>query len=341
MVQLIENSSSKLRILVSGVGGDTGQGVVKSLQKSDLNIEVFGMCIKAESPFLYKVDHGLVAPKSADPDYIPFLIKTIKKYSIDLFVPTIDSEIPLIALNRDRIEAETESRVLVGNSDHVAIANDKLSTAVFLEEIGVKHPRTVLASDSQGVNNLLLGGYPVVVKPRSGNGSIGVRNVSSPDELLPFLGKESYIVQEWLDPQGGEYTTGIYTSRHTPNKAKCTLLRELKNGSTFIATRVIDDSLDGPLEHIAGILDVPYLNIQSMCVNGELSVFELNPRLSGTTAIVSRVFNPVELFIREVILGQSPNFNVDTEAFIAMRYLEEHYEAVQRVNNTRLSGLTS
>ena len=79
MVQLIENSSSKLRILVSGVGGDTGQGVVKSLQKSDLNIEVFGMCIKAESPFLYKVDHGLVAPKSADPDYIPFLIKTIKK----------------------------------------------------------------------------------------------------------------------------------------------------------------------------------------------------------------------------------------------------------------------
>ena len=341
MFTISQSPSITLRVLVSGVGGDTGQGVVKSLLKSKFNLEVYGMCIKAESPFLYKVNRGILSPMVSDPDYIPFLIETIKKYNIDLFVPTVDSEILLIALNRERIESETNSKVLVGNPEHTAIANDKYSTAVFLEEIGVKHPKTVLAIDSQGVNDLISGGLPVVVKPRIGNGSVGVLTASSALELKPYLGKESYIVQEWLDPLGGEYTTGIYSSRSTPTKAKCTLLRELKNGSTYIAKRVIDNKLDGPLEKIASILDIPYLNIQSMNVNGTLSVFELNPRLSGTTSMVSRVFNPVDLYIDEVMLGRSPNFRVDTQEFVAMRYFEEHYEPVTRVNNAKSSGHTS
>jgi carbamoyl-phosphate synthase large subunit len=329
---------SKIRILISGLGGDTGQGVVKALKNSNLPVEIFGMCIRAESPFLYQVDYGLISPKSASPEYIPFLIQTIIKNSIDLFIPTVDSEILLISRNKNRIESETNSKIFIGNADHIAIANDKYLTALYLEEIGVMHPKTVLANDSKGVNELFRCGFPIVVKPRIGNGSVGVLTAASLTELESYLGREDLVFQEWLDPSGGEITTGMYTSQATGDNLRCSLLRELRNGSTFIATRIIDDSLERPLQKIASKMDIPYINIQSMRLDAGLSVFEINPRLSGTTAIVSRVFNPVELYIREVILGESASLAINDETFVAMRYLEEHYETVERVNQFKLLG---
>jgi carbamoyl-phosphate synthase large subunit len=331
----------QIKILVSGVGGDTGQGVVKSLRKSGLSMEINGMCIRAESPFLFQVDRGLISPRSASTEYIPFLINALNKYSIDLFIPTVDSEILLVSRNRARIESETKSKVFIGDPDNIMIASDKYLTALFLEKIGVRHPETVLASDTKGINELLKRGQAVVVKPRSGNGSRGVFTATKLTELETYLGREDFVVQEWLDPVGGEYTTGIYSSQTRREYLKCTLLRELRNGSTYIATRVIDGELENPLQKIAEEMDVPYINVQSMKVNGCLSIFEVNPRLSGTTAIVSRVFNPLEMYLREVFLGESPPLATSDEVFVAMRYFEEHYEPVDRVNDTRRSGLTN
>ena len=44
---------------------------------------------------------------------------------------------------------------------------------------------------------------------------------------------------------------------------------------------------------------IKYLNIQARLFNNEVYIFEFNGRFSGTTGIISIVFNAPEMFIRE------------------------------------------
>ena len=48
-----------------------------------------------------------------------------------------------------------------------------------------------------------------------------------------------------------------------------------------------------------------YINIQSMRRGDKLIPFEFNGRLSGSTAMVSKIFNAPEMFVRERLLGET------------------------------------
>ena len=66
-----------------------------------------------------------------------------------------------------------------------------------------------------------------------------------------------------------------------------------------------------------------YVNIQGRLKNNRLYIFELNGRLSGTTGIISRVFNAPELFLRERIFGEPIKRVVNNDEFYVMRYFED------------------
>ena len=91
--------------------------------------------------------------------------------------------------------------------------------------------------------------------------------------------------------------------------------------------------MDAPgTERIARALGMKYLNIQSMRRGDELVPFEFNGRLSGTTAMVSRVFNAPEMFIRERILGERIARVDNPVRFVAMRYYEEVYATPEQID---------
>jgi carbamoyl-phosphate synthase large subunit len=324
-----------IRVLVSGAGGDAGQGVIKALQQSTMNFETYATCIRAESPWLYRVERGFIAPPSASSEYVPFIISLIKSFEIDLYIPTVDSEILKIAQQRERIQSESGSRVFVGKSSAVAIAADKLATANFLQNSGLPHPETALASDEEHVADLFQKHGKLILKPRAGHGSQGVQQLNVSDELEFEWRTEQYVVQEWLDPSQGEFTSGIYLGRDGEVKGACTFLRELRHGSTHIATRIINSSLENPLIDIAVGLGLPYLNIQSMRREDTLIPFEFNARLSGSTAIVSKVFNPVEMYVREWIGQEQIEVSRNVEQFVAMRYLEEEIVSLAEIEMMR------
>ena len=93
-----------IRVLISGVGGDVAQGVIKCLDKTDLDLEIYKISATINSSWLYKDEKSFLSPKIYDDGYIAYLIKFIKKNSIDIFFPCIDLEIPLIAKNKKYIE---------------------------------------------------------------------------------------------------------------------------------------------------------------------------------------------------------------------------------------------
>lgn len=321
-----------IKVLVSGAAGDVGQGVLKALAASPLDIEPYTTCIGPHSSWLHMGITSFIAPRSASEEYVPYLIRLIRRFGIQVFFPTVDGEITKIAREKARIEGETGAQVFVAGVDKVAVSDDKFNTAEFLRANGFAYPASVVAvgPEARALADRL--GYPLIVKKRSGKGSQDVFRVDDAAELERRLGDPTYVVQEWLDPDQGEYTSGLYLGDDGEIKGVCTFRRSLRGGSTYIAERIVDPLLEQQLERIARTLGMKYLNIQSMRRGNELVPFEFNGRLSGTTAMVSRVFNAPEMFIRERILGERIARVDNPVRFVAMRYYEEVYATPEQVD---------
>jgi carbamoyl-phosphate synthase large subunit len=326
-----------IKVLISGVGGDVGQGVFKALSSSKLDIEIYTTCISEHSSWLYINEKSFIAPLSADEEYIPFLIRLIKRFGIKVFFPTVDREIIKIAREKTYIENETGALVFVDDMEKVITCDDKLKTSCFLKENGFAYPYSVDADNIVAINDLISNqGFPLIVKKRNGKGSEDIFKVKNDTELNNHLNDSGFMVQEWLDPLQGEYTSGIYLGDDGEIKGLCTFRRKLKGGSTYIAERIIDSQLERPLESIARVLGMKYVNIQSMRKGNKLIPFEFNGRLSGTTAIVSKVFNAPEMFIRERLLGERLERIENKVSFVAMRYYEEIYASSKDIEALKL-----
>lgn len=321
-----------IKILVSGAGGDVGQGVLKALAASRLDIELYTTCISPHSSWLHQGIKSFIAPPSADEGYVDYLIRLIRRFGIQVFFPTVDGEITKIAREKTRIEGETGALVFVDDLDRVSICDDKFHTAEFLRCSGFAYPESAVADDQSARDLAARLRYPIIVKKRSGKGKQDVHQVNNPAELEQRLGDPAFVLQEWLDPACGEYTSGIYLGDDGEIKGVCTFRRQLKCGSTFIAERIIDPVLEKPLENIARALGMKYLNIQSMRRGSELVPFEFNGRLSGTTAMVSRVFNAPEMYIRERLMGECLARVDNPSTFVAMRYYEEVYATQEQID---------
>ncbi len=323
-----------IKVLISGAGGDVGQGVLKALAASQLDIELYATCISAHSSWLHAADiHGFIAPPSADAGYVDYLIRLIQRFGIQAYFPTVDSEIVKIAQAKARIESETGAAVFVDEPARVSICDDKFQTAEFLRQHGFAYPASAVASEERVRDLVVRLGYPLIAKKRSGKGSQHVRVVRSEAELAPHLGDPNFVVQEWLDPAAGEYTSGIYLGDDGQVKGACTFRRQLKAGSTFIAERIVDPVLEAPLEDMARALGMKYLNVQSMRRGHELVPFEFNGRLSGSTAMVARLFNAPEMFLRERLLGERLERIDNPARFVAMRYYEEIYATPDQIDD--------
>lgn len=328
-----------MRVLVTGAGGNVAEGILKSLLKSKLQLALYTTCIHEYSPWLHHPDiNGFLAPRSDSEAYIDFLISFINYHKIDVLIPTIDSEILNVTSSSKRISESTGATVFVSNYEATRICNDKYLTYQFLLGNNLCFPKTWLGEEIKkhgfDLNSIPI---PCLQKSRIGNASSGVKLVKTREDLDGLTPCPDSIIQELLPSTKGEYTAGVYIGDDKKIKGSCIFRRTLKHGYTNVAHRINDMNLLSQVEEIALKLNMKYVNIQSMLVGDKLVPFEFNGRLSGTTAMVERVFNAPELFIRERVLKQSIKYtNNLPDEFIAIRYLEEMYITPGDLSHLRL-----
>lgn len=309
-----------LKVIVTGAGGDVASGVIDCLLAADIKTDIYLVGSNKYASSMYSTVKSFIVPTVKDPEYITKLIQIILDHEIDVLIPTIDSEISLISHNKSFIENNSRCLVLVGNTESVDICSDKKLTIDFLKRNGFSFPKTELYNDIGLSNFLKTNNYPFILKNRFGNASKEVYLINRESELYQFDFNNNFILQEYLDPTSGEYTTGIYTDKSGLTIGSCTLRRTLVNGSTQIAEIVQDPENEQNLNQIAIKLGLPYLNVQSIKVNGKLIPFEFNGRFSGTTGIIRKVFNGPELQIKEYFLNESLVCLEKRDNFIAIKY---------------------
>lgn len=318
-----------IRVLVTGVGSLVGQGILKSIQDSTLKCTVTGTDYFSSAVGLYWVNKGYILPDILKPDiketeWIDALITVIKKEKIQLILPGLDFEIPILARNKSNIEKQTDAILLVSSEDVVGIGDDKWETVNYLKNNGFNYPNSSLPNNTD--HFIQTNPFPLIVKPRFGHTSENVFLVKNKNELDEAIQAcEKPIIQEYLEDTEQEYTCG---STFIDNEilSLISLRRTLKNGNTQQAFCERTDEIDSYIRKLT-ISFKPYgpINFQLRLTKRGPVVFEINPRFSGTTPIRALFgVNEVEAVIRK-LTGVSAKSEHTGKEGVAIRYFENHY----------------
>jgi len=225
-------------------------------------------------------DHASPVPRCTDPAYVDVLLALCREHGVQLVIPTIDTELPVLAVARDRFE-QVGARVAISAPEAVAIARDKLRTARVLGAAGVPTPATEGLEDVLAARAAIR--FPAVLKHIDGSRSIGLHFADSLDAAAQLsLPAARYVAQERC--VGPEYTVNCYVDRQGELRAAVPHRRiEVRDGevSKGITERRAD--LTAIAHKIAAA--IPGLRgpfcFQAILTPAGPKVFEINARFGG------------------------------------------------------------
>lgn len=270
---------NKMNVLVTGCGGDIGQSIGKILGELAEVEHVFGIDIsdKHAGKFIYK--HFELGPPVKAAHYLDYLKDQIRAKQIDLVIPIAEPELRFYS--HHAIEKETLGvPILKANRASMQVGFDKLLTADFLQQTGLPYPKTVVATQVQGI-----GEYPMILKSRTGSGSKDIAKIANPGQLerhLDGIDKDQYILQEYIDGAEGEFTCGLFRSQAGEVRS-IQFKRELMGGFSGYGEKTALPEIEELLHRLAMALDLEgAINVQLRLREGVPYVFEINPRFSST-----------------------------------------------------------
>ena len=269
-------------ILVTGVGGDIGQSILKCLRDCCVNVslKIIGCDVDCYAAARAEVDNFFVAPYANQQDeFIEFLKNIIEKEKIDYIIPTVEKEI--MVLDNRRASCPEECKMLIHSSYIINTFFDKYATAKFLETNGFPCPRTYRIEDYLGEIR-----FPLMLKPRFGCGGKGIEIVNDKEEL-DFLKtrRKDFIVQEMIGGAEEEFTVCVFSNGTDTHSIS--FKRLLGYGSLSKVAKLSNDMvlLDLAKEIASAINLRGSLNIQVRKTDAGYMIFEINPRFSSTVYI--------------------------------------------------------
>lgn len=224
-------------------------------------------------------DHLELVPRLDDETYMDALLGLVRRESIDLIVPTIDTELPLLAEHRDRLNA-AGAEVLVSSRELIDICADKSRSSQWLAGAGFPVPRQYALDELTAINNL---NWPLFFKPVQGSSSVGAMPVHSIEDVKSAIDRygdgvveelivgDEFTVDCWVDPTGACATA-------VPRQRLAIRAGEVAKGMTVT---------EGPMEALCRdvVEALPGargpLSVQLIRSEHGYRIIEVNPRFGG------------------------------------------------------------
>lgn len=193
-----------MKILFTSVGRrvELMQAFKNAAHELGEDLKIIGADISSSAPALRFCDSSYIVCKISDADYIPSLLEICRKEAVDCLIPTIDTDLLVLAENKSKFE-EIGTKVLIAAPEKVAICRDKNYTADYFMSLGLKSPKPVDDVEKYDM------GFPAFIKPKDGSSSINAYRVDRYEDLVLFANKiEDYIIQPFVS--GREFTVDIF-----------------------------------------------------------------------------------------------------------------------------------
>ena len=295
----------ELRMLITSAGRRVELLQCFRAAASDLGVEltIFGCDLDPQlSAACRLANQAWAVPRADDPDYVDEVLAICRREGVSLLVPTIDPELVPLSEAEPRF-AGIGVELAIGSASLVGMARDKLETARFLAAHDIPSPRTAPLDRAAAVSQDWA--FPLIVKPRHGSASRGVRAVADAAELHAILEAEPLIMQERL--KGVEYTVNMFFDRSgtlqcaVPHERLQVRAGEVEKGRTRrmpmleeMAIRIAE-ALPGPRGAMC---------FQAMVDEEErAAVFEINARFGGGYPLAHRAGATMTRWLLEERLG--------------------------------------
>lgn len=323
-------------VLVTGAGSILAQGIIKSLKLSNiqnLSPALYNIFAADASPLaagLYRCDKAFLIPTPTSTDYCDNLIKICKENHIEAIFVGTDEELAPLALLKEQIRKESGAVVITNPIDVIRMASDKWATYRYLKKHNIACAESALPEDSDKFASEY--GFPLVVKPRQGHGSLHfyvVRNDWELKQAITVIENAGWdaMLQEYLPGNDNEFTSGVTVDKLGNFAMSSISIRKiLKNGQTYKAFIDNFDFIRKSAQSVALKLGARGpVNIQAKLIGDIPTVFEINARFSATCPLRATAgINEPDIVFRNVCLDE--DIQVDSyQKLLCLRYWNEVY----------------
>jgi carbamoyl-phosphate synthase large subunit len=271
-----DGQSTEYNVLVTSAGRRIE--LIEMLRLSCAQWHIMAADVDPTAPALYFADEAVYLPPVRSPDYEQALLTLCSTRKILLIIPTIDTELPVLAELAPSLRSQTGTRVAVGSKVGVDKALDKLTCAETLTKAGLPAVPTVPWEDGPCPYAL-----PVIVKPRFGSAGVGVRKIASPSSWTA-PDEDNWIVQPFVS--GPEVTVDAIVDNASQRVVSLGARRRLKvrGGEVERAVTLLAAEFVSLATQIADAfeLDGPF-NFQVFIGDNHSTkvISEINPRFGG------------------------------------------------------------
>ena len=274
-----------------------GLGIKSSVIAADLS---------DTAPAIYFADRHYFIPRIGEEGYIDEIINICNREDIALVVPTIDTELLILAKNRDNIESSTNAKVLISDLSVVEICRDKCKTQTFFEDNGFGVPGQITDIYAENIS------FPLFIKPLDGSSSINAFKVNNRHELEFFYSYiDRPIVQEMMF--GEEYTVDVFLDFSSslismvPRRRLATRSGEISKGKIVKDRQIMSD-----VRRLMEILrPVGHITVQCMKTDKGIQYIEINPRFGGGAPMAIKAGADSCKNLYRLLMGEKLAYNED------------------------------
>lgn len=305
------------KILLSGLGGSLFPYLDSALKG---NHQLYYVDSNETLTKLYKELAFTPAPLVRDPAYKDLILSLIEKENIDYYIPLIDEE---LLLAKSEIEIESSVHVIAPGPAFIELCLNKYNLMNFLRQHNLSHIESYLGHEYDDQLN-----YPIFVKPVSGRGSRGIRIINNKEQLYAYYSLECYKPEEVLiQPviNGQEYTVGITTNNRNQVLSIGSKRILSKRGITQMAVTEDNQIINDSVIRLVELMNPRGpINVQLFLTeDGEIQIFEINPRFSTTTILeIEAGVNIVNKYIENLDKPQVDGIEIPKPGLVIHRRWE-------------------
>ncbi|MBZ5705063.1 MAG: ATP-grasp domain-containing protein [Acidobacteriia bacterium] len=277
-------SRPRIRVLVTAVGGDLGQALVKSLRVGEVQFEIWGCDVDPSGVGAAFVSSYQAVPLASDAAYVAAIDAICKVHRIEAVIPGSEAEIFALA-RQPGLRLPSGAVVVCQPHEWLQTYGDKLLCMRALQH------HLDLAAFADGADPADLKrltdsvGFPLVVKPRRSSGSRAIFLVHTADELTGCVAEHpDSVVQQFIDDREGEFSVGVFACdaftevlafRRELNSVSCSWFAETSRDQA-VSEYALRFAQKSKLRGSA--------NIQVRKHAGVVQLLEVNPRFSSLVA---------------------------------------------------------
>jgi len=315
------------RVLVTGAGGPAGVAVIRSLLKrSDVEVYAADMDAWASGLYLVPSQRRRIVPRGDDPQFVPAVISLCAADSLTVVFSTVDVELPPLAARRAELGG---AALAAASAETLDVTLDKFALSERVTGFA-RVPTTRLVGPTSAAETWT---FPIIVKPRRGAGSRGVRLVHDRASLDALGDDDTLIAQELLP--GDEFSVDVFADADGHVIAVVPRTRTRVDSGVSIAGRTLRDAeLEKTAADVARAIGLTGVaNVQLRYdVNGVAALLEVNPRFPGAMPLTIAAGVDMPSLALDLALGRDLPSTVDFREVANVRFLEDIFVDLVRTS---------